>query len=78
MSLYRIKKCRRLKCVGHVVMTCIQGMHTEFVVTLWEMSTSKTEKELRITLSWILGRLIVKIGGGWRWLRIISNIIFWY
>jgi hypothetical protein len=59
ITLYRIKKFRRLQCVGHVLMTCIQGMHTEF----YRMSTCKTEKELRITLRWIFGRLFVKMGG---------------
>jgi hypothetical protein len=36
------------------------------------------EGDARITLRWILERLVMRIGAGWNWLRIIFNGRLWY
>jgi hypothetical protein len=56
-------------------------MHTQY---LWRNLLENThledkEEDRRITLKWILGRQTKRMGGGWNWLRIISNgrICYW-
>jgi hypothetical protein len=33
----------------------------------------KDQGEGRTTLRWFFGRQVVRIGGGWNWLRLVSN-----
>jgi hypothetical protein len=38
-----------------------------------------TGKELgSVISSWILKRRVMRVGVGWKWLRLISGIGFWY
>jgi hypothetical protein len=32
----------------------------------------------RIAVKWIFGKWVVRMGGGWNWLRIMSNGGLWY
>jgi hypothetical protein len=31
-----------------------------------------------VLVRWILGRQVVRMGGGWNWLRIVSSGRLWY
>jgi len=54
-------------------------MHTKFLpVKLEKLHSEDRERIGRMTLSWILGRQIVRMGGGWNWLRIVSSGRLWY
>jgi hypothetical protein len=44
--------------------------------TSWD--TWMTEKGMRITLIWVLGRLVVRVEDGWNWFRIVSSGGFWH
>jgi hypothetical protein len=41
-------------------------------------SVEPSGSAMTVLVRWILGRQVVRMGGGWNWLRIVSNDRLWY
>jgi hypothetical protein len=45
----------------------------DFGISGVEPSGSATRALVNYCIRWILGKYVVTLGGGWNWLRIVSN-----
>jgi hypothetical protein len=72
-----IMKYKRVLLAENVVRIGIQGMEEFWQRNLLEnIHLEHLEGDGRITLMWILGRSIVKMGIVWNWFRIVSSGVF--
>jgi hypothetical protein len=69
--------------LGHREIGCEDGRYMELAQdrVQWEafvLSVEPLGSAATVLVIWILGRQVVRMGGGWNWLRIVSTGRLWY